>query len=72
MLMDESVLCLAFSWDSELLATGSTDGAVKVWRIQFGQCVRKLDKAHLKAVTTLIFTKDRLHLLSGSFDHNLR
>jgi WD40 repeat-containing protein SMU1 len=28
--MDESVICLAFSEDSELLASGSTDGKIAV------------------------------------------
>ena len=30
MLMDDSVLCMAFSRDSEMLATGSHDGKIKV------------------------------------------
>ena len=30
MMMDDSVLCMAFSRDSEMLATGSHDGKVKV------------------------------------------
>ena len=30
MLMDDSVLCLAFSRDSEMLATGAHDGKIKV------------------------------------------
>jgi WD40 repeat-containing protein SMU1 len=30
MAMDESVICLAFSEDGELLASGSTDGKIAV------------------------------------------
>ncbi len=30
MLMEDSVLCLAFSRDSEMLASGSLDGKIKV------------------------------------------
>ena len=30
MLMDDSVLCLAFSRDSEMLASGAHDGKIKV------------------------------------------
>ena len=30
MMMEDSVLCLAFSRDSEMLATGSHDGKIKV------------------------------------------
>ena len=30
MLMEDSILCLAFSRDSEMLASGSQDGKIKV------------------------------------------
>ena len=30
MMMDAAVLCMAFSKDSEMLATGSQDGKIKV------------------------------------------
>lgn len=30
-MMDDAVLCLAFSRDSEMLASGSQDGKIKVW-----------------------------------------
>ena len=30
MMMDDSVLCMGFSRDSEMLATGSHDGKIKV------------------------------------------
>lgn len=30
MMMDDAVLCLAFSRDSEMLATGAQDGKIKV------------------------------------------
>lgn len=34
MLMNDAVLCLCFSRDSEMLATGSQGGKIKVERIQ--------------------------------------
>ena len=30
MMMDDAVLCMCFSRDSEMLATGSQDGKIKV------------------------------------------
>ena len=32
MMMEDSILCMAFSRDSEMLATGSHDGKIKVLR----------------------------------------
>ena len=46
MMHESSVLCLAFSIDSEALASGSSDGNVKIWSVQSGICVRKFEHAH--------------------------
>ena len=34
MLMEDAVLCMSFSRDSEMLATGSQDGKLKVCKLQ--------------------------------------
>ncbi|PSN58284.1 WD40 repeat-containing protein SMU1 [Blattella germanica] len=68
MMMEEAVLCMSFSRDSEMLASGSQDGKVKVWRIQTGQCLRRFEKAHVKGVTCLQFSRDNSQVLSASFD----
>jgi WD40 repeat protein len=72
MMMEEAVLCMAFSRDSEMLASGSQDGKVKVWRIQTGQCLRRFEKAHVKGVTCLQFSRDNSQVLSTSFDTTIR
>lgn len=47
MLHDDAILSLAISKpDGELLATGSRDGALKVWRIATGECLRKFAAPH--------------------------
>lgn len=47
MMHDDAVLALAISKpDGELLATGSRDGALKVWRIATGECLRKFASPH--------------------------
>jgi WD40 repeat-containing protein SMU1 len=35
MLMDDAVLCLGFSRDSEMLASGSQDGKIKVLIVHY-------------------------------------
>ncbi|CAI0391004.1 unnamed protein product [Linum tenue] len=72
MMHDDSVLCVDFSRDSEMLASGSQDGKVKVWRIRTGQCLRRLERAHSQGVTSLTFSRDGTQLLSTSFDNTAR
>ena len=68
MMMEEAVLCVAFSRDAEMLASGSEGGQIKVWKISTGQCLRKFEKAHSKGITCLQFSKDNSLVLSTSFD----
>ncbi|KAG8465705.1 hypothetical protein KFE25_003012 [Diacronema lutheri] len=72
MMHDAAVLCLDFSRDAELLATGCQGGHIKVWRLSHGQCARKLAKAHEQGVTCLAFSRDGSQLASGSFDGTAR
>ena len=72
MMMDEAVLCLGFSRDSEMLAAGSEGGQIIVWKIATGQCLRKFEKAHSKGITSLQFSKDSSQIVSGSFDNTVR
>lgn len=68
----EAVLCSAMSKDGEFLATGSQTGAIKVWNLQSGACVRRFDQAHPQGVTSVSFSKDGSQLLSTSFDATAR
>jgi WD40 repeat-containing protein SMU1 len=72
MMMEEAVLVLAFSRDSEMLATGSEGGQIRVWKISTGQCLRKFEKGHSKGITSLAFSKDNSQILSASFDTTVR
>ena len=65
MMHEKAVIAVAFNKDSELLASGSQDGQVKVWRVATGQCVRRYEKAHNEGVTCITWSKDGTQLLTG-------
>ncbi|KAG5009946.1 hypothetical protein JHK87_018461 [Glycine soja] len=72
MMHDDVVLCVDFSIDSEMLASGSQDGKIKVWRIRTGQCLRCLERVHSQGVTSVSFSRDGSQLLITSFDSTAR
>ena len=72
MMMEDAVLSVAFSRDSEMLASGSETGEIRVWKVGTGQCLRKFDRAHGKGITCLQFSKDNSQILSASFDTTVR
>jgi len=72
MMHKTAVLSIAHSTDGEMLATGSADGTVKVWRLATGICLREFEGAHSKGVLCLCFRKDGSHVLTGSQDYLCR
>lgn len=77
MMHDESVLALAMTGDSELLASGSRDGKIKVWRLVSGRCICRFPRAHAGGVSDISFSREGTQLLSCGFDgvariHGLR
>ncbi|KAL9537787.1 hypothetical protein MBANPS3_011461 [Mucor bainieri] len=72
MAMDQAVISLNFSADSEMLASGSTDGKIAIWKVQTGYCTRRFSPAHSQGVTSLCFNKDASQILSCSYDHSVK
>lgn len=71
-MMDAAVLCLSFSRDSEMLATGSDSGQLCVWQVATGRRLRRFEAAHEAAIAAVQFSKDSSHLLTASNDHTAR
>jgi WD40 repeat protein len=69
-----SIASLAVSEDASLLAGGSLDGTVRVWRRDSDKAFRLIfsQKAHAKTVWTLRFAPDKSMLASGSEDGTVR
>ncbi|GLU14598.1 hypothetical protein SLE2022_311590 [Rubroshorea leprosula] len=65
------VNCLAYSPDSQLLATGADDNKVKVWTVSSGFCFVTFTE-HTNAVTALHFMANNNCLLSASLDGTVR
>ncbi|XP_051893403.1 WD repeat-containing protein 38-like [Pristis pectinata] len=62
------VKACAFSADSTLFASGSTDCTVRVWNTAKAHCLHVLE-GHTKTVETVCFSKDSKLLASGSYDN---
>ncbi|KAM7253980.1 hypothetical protein ACFE04_031662 [Oxalis oulophora] len=65
------VNCVAYSPDSQLIATGSDDNKVKVWTASSGFCFVTFSE-HTNAITALDFTANSHCLLSASMDGTVR
>ncbi len=80
-----TVYTLAFSSDNQLLATGHSDGEIRLWEIETGQIIWSV-KGHSSSVLTLAFSsvssnnliakenarKTPEMLVSGSFDKTIK
>ncbi|KAM0247510.1 hypothetical protein ACHAQJ_009816 [Trichoderma viride] len=64
----EAVISVAFSADSQRIASGSRDCTVKIWDTATGTCLQTL-KGHHDSVTSIAFMlADNQHIASGSHD----
>ncbi|XP_060205652.1 periodic tryptophan protein 2 [Lycium barbarum] len=65
------VNCLAYSPDSQFVATGADDNKIKVWTVSSGFCIVTFSE-HTNAVTALHFMPGNHCLLSASLDGTVR
>lgn len=61
---------VAFSSDSQVLATSSVDGTAKIWKLPEGQMMRTL--VHPGGVTSVSFSPDGQTVATGGYDGTVR
>ena len=66
----DDIRCCAFNHSASLLATGSDDMSIMLWKITTGDHVRTL-LAHTAMVTSLVFSDDGVLLASRSPDRTI-
>ncbi|KAL7932103.1 WD40-repeat-containing domain protein [Trichoderma chlorosporum] len=62
---------VAFSHDSALVALGSGDHSIQLWRTSAGDCVRELE-GHDYDIMSIAFSHDSKLIVSGSKDKTIR
>ena len=67
----QEVQSVAFSPDGQTLASGSTDGTVKLWNVNTGKAFRTLSD-HTDAVWSVAIAPDGKTLASGSWDRTVK
>jgi len=67
------ILCLEFSENGKVLASGDSQGTIKIWNFAKGKCVKKLEKAHPEnGITWIRFNESLSIIYSSSFDKILK
>jgi WD40 repeat protein len=67
----QEVQSVAFSPDGQTLASGSTDGTVKLWQVSTGKALRTLS-GHNDSVWSVAIAPDGQTLASGSWDRTVK
>ena len=66
------ITALKISSCGQLLASGSVDGMLKMWKIASGSCLRTFAAAHTGSITSLSYLSDGTQILTSSSDGTCR
>lgn len=69
--LSNNVMSVAFSPDSQLIATGGADNTARLWNAKTGKQLRALN-GHTDAIWSVAFSTDGSSLISAGWDRTLR
>jgi len=67
-----TVWSLAFSPDSQILASSSGDKTIKLWQLKSGELLRTISGAHLDTIWSVAITPNGQTIVSGSGDKTIK
>lgn len=67
---DSAINSVAFSPDGQTVATGTSDGTVRLWRVSDGTLIHTLEM-HTRPVSGITFSQEGTLLISGSRDRTV-
>ncbi|RFN54426.1 wd40 repeat-like protein [Fusarium flagelliforme] len=68
---NDSILSVAFSPDTRLIASSSYDGTVRLWNVNTGECTQTLE-GHVRFATSMAFSTDSKRLATSSWEEFIR
>lgn len=75
MVHQSPVLCMDFSLDSRLLASGDHEGFIKVWKVSDGKCLRQISvqlSQNIASITSIRINPANSRVFSACLDKSIK